>query len=345
MILVAVLTIAVTRVAAQTVDTSNPCVGCHTDQLTALAATGGHSPLVSCEGCHKDRRPNRVGRGHRTKPNCSDCHDQPNGHPPRKTELQGARATRNCLGCHDVHGSTNLHLVRTDVVRQALVLSITFTSEEGAAAGGFTDPAHPGKGLCEVCHRKTDFYVRSGTGKPHFTDSCTLCHLHPDHFEPVATEANCSICHSDEATRFTKPSGHSANFTCGGCHAEVSPTPGTGHRAVEACQTCHPDNATHAPNGPPGLPCTQCHDPHGTGNLNLVLDMLTTTLGTQVPIHFDNLNGLADGSFASASAPGTGVCEVCHTTTGHYRADGTGSPHYTFSCLPCHLHTSGFEPQ
>ena len=26
------------------------------------------------------------------------------------------------------------------------------------------------------------------------------------------------------------------------CHAEVSPTPGPGHRAVEACQTCHPEH-------------------------------------------------------------------------------------------------------
>jgi hypothetical protein len=33
---------------------------------------------------------------------------------------------------------------------------ITFVNESGAGAGGFTDPASPGKGLCEVCHRKTD---------------------------------------------------------------------------------------------------------------------------------------------------------------------------------------------
>ena len=64
-----------------------------------------------------------------------------------------------------------------------------------------------------------------------------------------------------------------------------------------------------------------------------------------MPIRFDNLDGKVDGSFASLSNPGTGICEVCHTTTRHYRADGTGSPHFTFSCLPCHLHAGGFNPQ
>ena len=338
-------TIVATRVAAQSLDTEKPCTGCHTDELTSLATTGGHSSLVDCHGCHADRRPDRVGRRHRTKPNCVDCHTAERGHPPRKKEPQGVEATRNCLGCHAVHGSSNLQLVDTDIIRQRLVFPITFTSEEGAAPGGFTDPDHPGRGICEVCHRHTDFYRRNGKGMPHFTQTCTLCHLHADHFEPVATESNCSICHADEAARFTKPSGHSANFQCGGCHAEISPTPGQGHRAIEACQACHPDNATHAPTGPPGLPCTQCHDPHGTDNINLVLDVLTTTAGTKVPIRFDNYDGRADASFASASAPGTGVCEVCHTTTRFYRADGTGEPHFTFSCLPCHLHAAGFAPK
>ena len=329
---------------AQSIDTTNQCVACHPDQAAALAATGGHSSLVDCHGCHAERRPNRIGRRHRARPNCLDCHTEPTGHPPRKKELEGAHATRNCLGCHDVHGSMNRKLVNDTIIRRRLVFPIAFTSDEGAAPGGFTDPTDPGRGLCEVCHRKTDVYRRDGKGKPHFTDSCTLCHLHANHFEPTVTESNCSLCHADEAARFAKPSGHSARFECNGCHTEVSPVPGPDHRAIEACQSCHPDRATHAPNGPPGLPCTQCHNPHGTDNINLVLDVLTTTGGAQVPIRFDNLDGRVDGSFASASAPGTGICEVCHTTTNHYRADGSGSPHFTFSCLPCHLHADGFEP-
>src|ERR1043166_1277184 len=88
-------TIVATGAAAQSSDTVNECVVCHTEQLATVAATGGHSALVDCLGCHAERRPNRVGRRHRTKPNCADCHTQPTGHPPRKTELRGVRGTRN----------------------------------------------------------------------------------------------------------------------------------------------------------------------------------------------------------------------------------------------------------
>ena len=59
---------------------------------------------------------------------------------------------------------------------------------------------------------------------------------------------------------------------------------------------------------------------------------------------FDNLDGRKDGSFASVTRPGTGVCEVCHTTTRYYNNTGTGEPHYEFPCYTCHTHERGFLP-
>jgi hypothetical protein len=88
----------------------------------------------------------------------------------------------------------------------------------------------------------------------------------------------------------------------------------------------------------------QCHDPHGSTNIKLVRETVTTPSGTDRAITFRSLEGLADASFASATAPGSGVCEVCHTTTRHYRADGSGEPHFTYSCLGCHRHNDGFRP-
>jgi predicted CXXCH cytochrome family protein len=244
-----------------------------------------------------------------------------------------------------VHGSTNEALVQTMLRVRGRFVPILFDSQAGAAPGGFTNPDAPGTGLCEVCHRTTRFYRSDGTGEPHFTDTCTDCHDHMQSFEPVVTDQNCPLCHEAESTRFALPSGHSENFACADCHPPVNPEPGPGHRAITPCADCHGTTATHAPNGT-ALPCAQCHEPHGTPNASLVRAALETVQGPVVPIRFDNLEGRADGSFASLTDPGSGICEVCHTTTQFYRADGSGPQgHYTLSCLPCHRHSDGFAPQ
>jgi hypothetical protein len=265
------------------------------------------------------------------------------GHPPRSPLRRRRAEIRNCSHCHAVHGSINLALVPEQVRTRGRLVPMRFDSLAGAAPGGFTNPDAPGTGLCEVCHRRTRFYPSNGAGEPHFTETCTACHDHLVGFEPVASDENCGLCHTAEAERFMLPSAHSAAFLCSGCHVAVAPAPGPGHRAIAACADCH-DTASHAPGGT-ALPCAQCHEPHGTLNIDLVVDALTTTQGPTVPIRFDNFAGRTDGSFASASDPGTGVCEVCHTTTLYYRADGGGASHFTLSCLPCHRHSDGFAPQ
>jgi predicted CXXCH cytochrome family protein len=318
------------------------CGSCHYDEALAYTFPAGHAAALDCIACHGDRRPNRVGRRHKTIENCGTCHENVHGHPAKVASRQGRRQTRTCLNCHDPHGTANLHLVRDLVHWRQRLYPVSFTVEAGLTPGGLASPSDPGSGMCEVCHRKTDFYPASGHGESHFSADCTLCHDHTAAFAPIATDSNCVLCHQDETTRLAMPSGHS-DKTCATCHAEVSPTPGPGHRAVEACQTCHSEPQTHAPGGM-ALPCTQCHDPHGSRNINLVRETITTPSGADRPIVFNNLLGLVDGSFASASASGTGVCEICHTTTRHYRADGTGQPHFTFSCLGCHRHDDGFMP-
>jgi len=335
-------------IAAQAADgdagPSALCARCHDSQTTLTAATGGHTAGLECVDCHTDRRPGKFGRQHRAVPRCSTCHDETR-HPPAVNAGAPPQKQRNCLGCHEVHGSSNLHLVRRLLpVRADKLVEVRFDNEAGAASGGFTDPTAPGTGLCEVCHRHTDFYRANGRGEPHFTDSCVLCHAHAGGFQPIVDDANCGICHTAESERFGHASGHSANLVCSGCHAELTSVPGPGHRRIPACSECH-TNQTHAPPGHPAQPCVQCHDPHGTTNTHLVLEQVSITQGGQRPISFDNISGLADGSFASPSVPGTGICEVCHTTTRFYRADGSGEPHFPFSCLPCHLHAQGFEPQ
>ena len=341
-IIVCVLACATGAAAATVSEAGGECAHCHTIQSDRAATTTSHAVVLDCKSCHDDRKPGRVGNRHRSIPNCVDCHDQPT-HPARKKRRSARATTRSCLACHDVHGSPNLSLVATDLFWRRRVTGVLFTSEEGASPTGFTHPDAPGTGLCETCHRKTDFYRGKGSSKPHFTDRCTLCHSHDAAFGVVISPESCGVCHGDEVARLAMPSKHSG-LPCAKCHTQVAAAPGPGHEASEPCSACHADSATHAPGGV-GMPCMQCHDPHGSANTELVREMLTTTAGTDVPIRFDNRDGRVDGSFASASMPGTGICEVCHTTTRFYRADGMGEDHFTFSCFPCHLHGNGFEPQ
>ncbi len=166
---------------------------------------------------------------------------------------------------------------------------------------------------------------------------------------PVAdVYGQCSFCHDELATHMVQFGGHgSLRIKCERCHAEDL-TPGLvgpDHRSTPQCTDCHAEQMTHM-DPAAGTPseCVVCHTPHGSPNLFLVNQQVTDPLGVAHDIDFTRIAGKADGGLASAGAPGTGLCEVCHTTTEFYRNDGTGSAHFTNTCVVCHTHAGAFAP-
>jgi predicted CXXCH cytochrome family protein len=158
----------------------------------------------------------------------------------------------------------------------------------------------------------------------------------------------CTFCHGDIAVPMYTFGGHGGfNVSCDRCHnQDLTPgRVGPDHRNVPACADCHRKQQTHM-DPAAGTPqqCLICHTPHGSPNLFLVDTDITTPSGAVAPIDFTNLIGTADGSFASASDPGTGLCEVCHATTTVYNSAGTGAPHFTNNCVVCHKHDAAFAP-
>jgi predicted CXXCH cytochrome family protein len=163
-----------------------------------------------------------------------------------------------------------------------------------------------------------------------------------------ATFGICVDCHHELAVHMTATGGHhDLSVKCEFCHDDLTPGEvGPGHRSVPACAECHSEEVTHHdPAAGTAGACVVCHTPHGSPNLFLVNEQIVTPGGITRSVQLTNLLGLADGSFASVTHPGSGLCEICHTTTQFYRDDGSGNTHFSYACFTCHPHTAGFAPR
>ncbi|MFN8643058.1 MAG: cytochrome c3 family protein [Candidatus Binatia bacterium] len=162
-----------------------------------------------------------------------------------------------------------------------------------------------------------------------------------------AVYGQCAFCHDGVAEPMYATGGHGGfTVSCETCHNE-NLTPGRvgpDHRNVPVCVDCHTAEMTHM-DPAAGTPqeCLQCHTPHGSPNLYLINEAIGAAR-TTVPIDFFASSATVDGGFASASDPGTGLCEVCHDDVSlqqhrHRRA----APHHHLH-RRCHLHSAAFAP-
>lgn len=153
----------------------------------------------------------------------------------------------------------------------------------------------------------------------------------------------CLSCHAavvGDAWAQTNNSHH-ALLDCDACHHIGEDIPHATTPELPTCDGCHSEVAHQ------GLPCTSCHNPHGSANAFLIRTQVMTPDGDVVDIHLTASEGATPDGLArygvEGSTPGTGLCEVCHTTTIVARADGAGVPHTPDYCTDCHNHQQGFD--
>lgn len=204
------------------------CATCHTtgtlsviDGITAPPKAGvnfttfGHGkPSINkiCSDCHDPEKAhiNSNPSVHDTRirtemssgnDKCNYCHTNPSIVPTAAFRnmsthftTYGGPADMSCAICHDVHGNTNKSAIKTSF---AFINSTTWTISytNNTSVSSFVQP--DGRGLCQVCHTKTDFYRAGAVGQSHnLSVNCLTCHKHNTSqgaFAPIG--GGCDGCH------------------------------------------------------------------------------------------------------------------------------------------------------
>ncbi len=217
---------------------------------------------------------------------------------------------------------------------------------------------------CALCHsapvgaggNRRQIVELNADGKGDFVK--TSHHVTDGTTSEVVTTADCETCH-DQANHRTFGDGVSVLLRdlSGGASIVYDGTPASGEAFCLACHdgtqtgpfsdgNAAPDKSgwNGAVHGPAGKTCMECHNNgHGTGNLALVGDQITTPnsgVRSVVLSSWTGANSLADGD-----GNYNGACEACHTTTTYHRNNATGDHTHNVAtdCRSCHGHDGGYQ--
>jgi predicted CxxxxCH...CXXCH cytochrome family protein len=235
--------------------------------------TVGSTTKITCTGCHDSNAPHIGVPGGTTRliggdnnTICANCHNNPaivatptrQNMPTHFTNFSGASRTpiarSLCVTCHDTHGTSNAHMIKTEI---AFINTTTWTV--GFDGTNFVNTT-TNRGLCQVCHTKTNHWragVQDTSGHPN--SGCLGCHDHKaalGAFAPVG--GSCNGCHGyppvprNVAVTFGRFNNYStARFEDysggGGAHTvaqHVSPT-AKASQAWTNCGMCHDNGNSH----------------------------------------------------------------------------------------------------
>ena len=274
-------------------------VGAFTAPLKSLNSSIGHGQYSSaslhvvCTSCH-NASANHIGAGAAEKRLlvagnglCDSCHTTAAGkisnpdrldlyvhggsvnkfsHYTSATDLVNIAAVRSdaCAGCHDTHGSTNNHNVRTTING----LTVTYVGVTPNFIDQTPDVNGLYHGLCQVCHTRTKYFNRNtapNTG--HATGGCLTCHTHKPTKAPFfafsPSNGRCDSCHGYPPVSNMTGLGITGNYSSaklqdysggGGAHSVAGHISRTAIQSAGTanCTNCHNDfNNSHNQGGTP----------------------------------------------------------------------------------------------
>ena len=259
---------------------------------------------------------------------CTSCHGgttatatpmSTNAHPAHLSGAYGPGAylgssTSACQTCHAYNGTQHLNGV-VDVLNGAGSACANCHSGNVPVWGSTARLA------CTSCHSANPAVLPNGVAAPYKANFSSTGHGR------FAASNQCSTCHDPDSPHISGSLGNyvrlrlsNDNTQCNSCH-NGSTAPAMSTHVLDM-------NANPSPNM-----CKECHDAHGTTNLH----MIKTVINGKT-ISFTNTST----GFIKTVAPFDGLCQVCHTLTGHYRAGQALDDHPTRNCLSCHSHTAAF---
>jgi|GEM_PF-1068273 len=256
------------------------------------------------------------------------------------TSVGALTIEQECADCHDKHGSTlpkMLGLAQTDdILGTRVVGGGTVTGNNNTVCFGCHSAATTNY---PAATRDASGYLMQGTwpgSTTYNTAYVAATHTGSAHLEanggvgttlPVYTDGDCKVCHDVHGTQYTydetRMQFESSNFTlCFDCHDTDGPAArnikvfypvsvggtgtGTGHAILTSA-----GNLTAGD----GLPCYDCHNPHGNQNSAYGLLVITEiTAGTPIVIG-DAANEIKMSPTEQATANNVrNFCFSCHTT-------------------------------